>query len=101
MIILEVTSRLTDLIGPTKKAIVGIKGLPGNLCLLRDWEILRLLNSCMLKQVSSTKDMNFQKMSNWRKLVTAKIDELLGSFDFQFESPLIKESALFWPINIK
>jgi superfamily II DNA or RNA helicase len=101
MIILEVTSRLTDLIGPTKKAIVGIKGLPGNLCLLRDWEILRLLNSCMLKQVSSTKEMNFQKMSNWRKLVTAKIDELLGSFDFQFESPLIKESALFWPINIK
>ena len=99
LMVLEVSSRVTDVAATSRRAILGVKGWTGSFKALRDWEVLRFLNRCSLKSDSSVAAVDVQALTDWREAATACAEELLDKLDLQFGSRVVKESALLWPAS--
>ncbi|CAM5319971.1 DEAD/DEAH box helicase [Eoetvoesiella caeni] len=97
MIVIEVVSRVTDVTTPSRRVIVGITGSAGRFRLLRDWEVLRSLNRCNLKSEPPEGSFDTALLTSWRRAAMAALSDLLNIVDLQFESKVVKESALVWP----
>lgn len=96
--VIEVSSRVTDYAGQSRRIIAGITNHENGFVLLRDWQILRLLNQCNLKpdvQTFAADDVHTAP-SAWLSAAMASAPSLLTQIELQFESVLIKEIALLW-----
>ncbi len=99
MMVVDVSSRVTDVATQARRTIVGITGSVGNFRLLRDWEVLRSLNSCKLRSESPDGAFDTVLLMNWRSSAMSAINDLLANVDLPFESRVMKESALVWPAH--
>jgi len=99
LMVFEIASRVTDVAPSARRAIVGVSGWEGAFRLLRDWEILRLLNQSVLRAEPHAERVDAEALARWRRAATGVLDERLDTLDLQFRSPLIQESALFWPVT--
>jgi hypothetical protein len=97
MMVVDVSSRVTDVATQSRRAIVGITGAGGSFRLIRDWEVLRMLNSCGARAEPREGLVELGLLRGWRDAATPALHELLDAVDLPFESRVIKESALFWP----
>jgi len=98
MMVVDVSSRVTDMATQSRRSIMGITGTVGYFRLLRDWEVLRSLNHCSVKADPSDEKFDTEMLARWRGSAMSALNELLDAVDVQFESKVVKESALFWPI---
>jgi hypothetical protein len=97
LMVFDVSSRVTDVSQSTRRVIVGVTGVAGEFTLLRDWEVLRLLNRCALRSEPFAGPVDADAVTRWRAAATQAFDPLLDSLDLQFGSRVVKESALIWP----
>jgi ERCC4-related helicase len=97
LIVFDVSSRVTDVSSSTRRAIVGVTGGEGDFAVLRDWEVLRLLNRSVLRSEPFTGAFDTTALTQWRTAATEAVDSLLDLLDLQFGSRVVKESALLWP----
>lgn len=97
MVVVQVSSKVTDVVGQSRRAIVGITGPVGSFRLLRDWEVLRALNRCNLKPEPQEGTFDNDVLAGWRSSAMTAIDDLLDTLDLQFTARMVKESALIWP----
>jgi hypothetical protein len=97
MMVVDVSSRVTDVATQSLRAIVGITGAEGDHRLLRDWEVLLSLNHCNLKSDPPDGAFDAAQIANWRDSAMSALSNLLDSVDLQIETRVLKESALFWP----
>ncbi len=98
LMVIEVSSRVTDVPTQSRRTIVGITGALGSLRLLRDWEVLTSLNRCNLKSESPDIVFDTEALTSWKGAAMAGLNELLDTVDLQFGSRVVKESALLWPV---
>ena len=96
MMVVDVSSRVTDVATQSRRAIVGITGSVGSFRLLRDWEVLRSLNRCNLKSESPDGAFDTEALTSWRSSAMSALNDLLDTVDLQFGSRVVKESALVW-----
>jgi hypothetical protein len=99
MMVVDVSSRVTDVATQSRRAIVGITGAVGSFRLLRDWEVLRSLNRCSLKSESQDGALDTEALTSWRIAAMSAINDFLDTMDLQFGSRVVKESALVWPVG--
>lgn len=99
MMVVDVSSRVTDVAAQSRRAIVGITGPVGRFRLLRDWEVLRFLISCNVKSESPDGTIDTEHITGWRSAAMSALDDLLVSVNLQFGSRVVKESALVWPTD--
>jgi ERCC4-related helicase len=97
LMVFDVSSRVTDVSQSTRRVIVGVTGAAGEFELLRDWEVLRLLNRCALRSEAFAGSVDADALTRWRVAATEAVDPLLDCLDLQFGSRVVKESALLWP----
>lgn len=97
LMVVDVSSRVTDVATQSRRTIVGVTGAIGGFRLLRDWEVLRVLNSCSLKAEPLEKDFATEALTSWRDSAMTALNGMLGSLELQFESRVVKEVALVWP----
>lgn len=97
MMVVDVSSKVTDVATQARRAIVGITGAVGSFRLLRDWEVLRSLNRCNLKSEPPDGAFDTEALTSWRSSAMSALDDLLDTVDLQFGSRIVKESALVWP----
>lgn len=96
LLVLEVSSRVTGLT-TSRRTIVGVTGASGSFNLLRDWEVLRVLNTCNLKLDLPDGPIDGNVMTQWCEAVALRSGDLLEKLDLKIDSRVIKESALMWP----
>jgi hypothetical protein len=96
MMVVDVSSRVTDVATQSRRAIVGITGSVCSFRLLRDWEVLRSLNRCNLKSESPDGAFDTEALTSWRSSAMSALNDLLDTVDLQFGSRVVKESALVW-----
>jgi ERCC4-related helicase len=97
LMVIDVSSKVTDLAAQSRRAIVGITGVVGSFRLLRDWEVLRILNRCHLKSDTTDSGVEIEVFADWRNSATLLLNDLLDTMDLQFGARIIKDSALLWP----
>lgn len=97
IMVVAVSSKVTDVATLSRRAIVGITGAVGSFRLLRDWEVLRSLNRCNLKSEPSDEAFDSAVLTGWRSSARFALDALLDTVDLQFGPRDVKESALLWP----
>ena len=95
--VVGLSSRVTDVVPQARRAIVGITGQLGSFKLLRDWEVLVLLNRCNVKAALSEGAISIEALTSWRSSAMSAMNGLLNTLDFEFESRVVKEAALLWP----
>lgn len=103
VLVIEVSRLVTDYAGQSRRIVAGITGHVNNFVLIRDWEVLRLLNQCNLKPDVATPvaDDVDPAPSAWLSIAMASASSLLAQVELQFEPVLIKEIALLWPAGPK
>ena len=97
LMVAEISSRVTDTARQQRRAMVGVSGSGGIYKLLRDWEVLRLVNQCNAKADASESMVGTAELAQWRDLATRAMRTQLGSMEFQLESMVVRETALLWP----
>ena len=101
LIVLNVSSRVTDVSALAQRLIVGITGAVGDFRLLRDWEVLRLINECYLKSEPTEIALSGEALKTWRDSAMLALSDLLNTIEVQVESKIVSESALIWPAGSK
>jgi len=99
ILVVDVSSRVTDVAIHERRSIFGVTGHVGSFRLIRDWEVLLTLNRCSVKADPSDEMFDAERLTRWRDFAMSALDELLDSVDLQFDSKVVKESALIWPIS--
>lgn len=95
--VITVSSRVTSKDGSTRRLLFGITRRNGHLTLLKDWEVLRALNSCTLKADTATPlEGRAVKVQTWLGHTKAAIPDLLGLVELPFASIQVAELALLW-----
>jgi ERCC4-related helicase len=97
IMVVGVSSRVTDVATQARRAIVGITGQLGSFKLLRDWEVLLSLNRCNLKAELSEAAISIEALTSWRNSAMYAMNSLLDTLNLEFESRVVKEAALLWP----
>ena len=83
------------------RTIFGVSGDTSNFKLVRDWEVLYSLNSLQLKSEAAENAIDLHAIAAWRVSAMSALMKILDNLDPLFESKVIKESALFWPLTDK
>jgi len=97
LMVFDVSSRVTDVSQSMRRVIVGVTHVAGEFTLLRDWEVLRLLNGYVLRSEPFAGPVQTDALVSWRTAANAAIGALLDPVDLDFEFRVVKESALLWP----
>ena len=92
LLVVEVYDRLTGVSGPMRKGIVGVQQLRGpDWLILRDWELLKLLNSLNVKSDQSEGAIPDRSMiDDALDILGARVNEL----KFPFKRPEFEPLAL-------
>lgn len=100
MIVFNASPRVTDSAAPWSRVIFGVTGgMLGDFSLLKDWEVLKLLNRCVVRHEGSSSPLSREAVSAWRNAIGCDIDRILTGSEYSCASLAIKESALFWPAS--
>jgi len=95
--VISVSSRVTGRSEASRRFVFGISGQPDNFVLLKDWEVLRELGQCRLKDEPAAdvpgRDVEVQQ---WLGYVSEAKPNLLASESLPFESLHVVEVALLW-----
>lgn len=95
--VIAVSNRVTDKAGASRRLIFGVTGQPGSFRLLKDWELLRVLNQCALKaEPAPAVEARAAQTHQWLSEVSTAIPVLLGQVELPFESPHVAELAMLW-----
>jgi ERCC4-related helicase len=94
--VFDVVSRITGSLAQSRRALIGVSGRPGAFSLLRDWEVLKLLNRCNPKTEATEASIPFEDVVNWREQAVESANKLIESVDLQIGSPILKEVAVVW-----
>lgn len=97
LLVLEVSSRVTDAAEHSGRAVMGLTGRPGAFLVLRDWEVLRLLNACSAKAARADAPFESAAAREWFESASASIPKTIDGADMQFGSKQVRTTALFWP----
>lgn len=101
LMVLNISRRVTDIAAQPQRIIVAVTGSAGKFRLLRDWEVLRLLNECNFKSEPSADVLSIEVLDMWRNSGMADLNDLLKVIDIQMESRVVTESAFIWPADWK
>jgi len=94
---IAVSNRVTDKAGATGRLIFGIQGRSGQLTLLKDWEVLRVLNQCSLKaEAAALLDGRGARIQSWMNEVAVGTLDILRAVELPFVSFHVSELALLW-----
>ena len=95
--VIAVSNRVTGTGGPARRIVFGITGEPGNLTLLKDWQVLRALEQCALKSDPAPGlDGRAERASAWLDHVAEATPELLEGEALPFVSVHIAQVAVLW-----
>lgn len=95
--VIAVSNRVTDKAGATGRLILGIQVRSGQLTLLRDWEVLRVLNQCSLKaEAAASLDGRGARIQSWMNEVAVGTPDILRAVELPFVSFHVSELALLW-----
>lgn len=100
ILVVLVSSRVTDVAAQSRRAIVGIVGGQGKFGMLRDWEVLGILNRCTLRSETIDIGVSYEILTNWRARAAAAANEMLPKALPDFEALLVEEFALLWVTKI-
>jgi superfamily II DNA or RNA helicase len=97
MQMITVSSRVTGNGDALRRLVFGISGQPGNLTLLRDWEVLRTLNRCELKSDPAPGlGRRAGQARAWLDHVAKATSTLLAGESLPFTSVHIAQVAVLW-----
>jgi len=95
--VIAVSNRVTGSGGASRRLVFGITGQPGNLTLLRDWQVLCALNACALKpEPAPDLDARVRHARAWLEEVTEATSALLADESLPFASVHIAQVAVLW-----
>jgi hypothetical protein len=97
VMVVHVHSRVTDETGQSRRTMLGITGPVDNFKLLRDWEVLRLLNRCNVKSERIAGSLAIKAVAEWRDAAMSALNGLPETIDLQLASKVVTEAALLWP----
>lgn len=97
VLVLRLSSKLTDVSIQSQKTIVAISGKAEELKLLREWELLKLLNECHPSSELKTQEDLSDSGSSWYQTAIDSLNILLENSNFYLSSKDIQEIALFLP----
>lgn len=100
ILLLLVTDRVTDSGGHVRLAALGaIQGSLG-IEVIKDWELLRLLNNIEITQnKDKSKSVNMGEVADWVKKAKTVASKNLHEFKLPFTVPEIRDSVLLWPAD--
>lgn len=95
--VIAVSNRVTGDQGGARRLVFGITGQPGELALLRDWEVLRALNQCALKaEPAPDLDGRAELARAWLEHAKQETSALLAGEALPFASIHIAPIAVLW-----
>lgn len=102
MQVIAVSNRVTGTGVASGRLAFGITGQPGNLVLLRDWEVLRALNRCAVKfEPAPELEGRAGRARVWLDLVQEATSKLLVLESLPFPAFHIAPIAVLWADNSK
>lgn len=98
LLIISVASLVTDQTSRVYPLVFGIKGTKDNLDIIRDWEVLRLLNDNKLKLKKETEvPAEFNDYHDWLTDSKAEIPQLLDKENIDADKVRVSEIAFLLP----
>lgn len=95
--VIAISNRVTDKAGASQRLIFGVTGRPGAFSLLKDWELLRVLNQCALKaEPGPALETRAAQTQQWLSDASIAIPALLQQVQLPFESLHVSELAMLW-----
>jgi superfamily II DNA or RNA helicase len=96
--IIAVSNRVTGTAGSSRRLIFGVSGRTGNLTLLKDWQVLRTLDECLLKsEPAAERSGRAQEVGAWLNQANDATTILLEGEALPFASLHITQVAMLWP----
>jgi ERCC4-related helicase len=102
VLVFLVTDRVTDSGAYVREAAVAatFEQVGSKICLLKDWELLRLLNGLSIASKEHDATQLIQEMSIWIQYAKSGVNNQLTEMNLPFELPTIREYLLLWPASI-
>jgi ERCC4-related helicase len=95
--VIAVSSKVTGGSMDSGRVVFGITGAPGAFFLLKDWEVLRQVNGCILKPDPATAQDGWAKSArDWIEQASAAMPSLFAGEELLLESLHIDELAMLW-----
>jgi hypothetical protein len=95
--VITVSSRVTGRGEASRRFVFGISGEPDNLVLLKDWEVLRLLNQCSLRaEPAPDVPGRAEQVQRWLTCASEAKSVLLAREALPFESLHVVDVAMLW-----
>lgn len=102
LVVFEIVNRLTGRNAGISRVIVGVTEKDAELILLKDWEVLQLLNSYQVSAApESIKDDVGCRASAWREKAKYIVPELLARTELPFSKYSIEDLSFFLSSNFK
>lgn len=99
---IAVSNRVTGTGSASRRLVFGVTGQPGNLTLLKDWQVLRALNGCALKSERVPDlDGRMGQARAWLDHVTEATSALLACEALPFVSVHIAQIAVLWVESVR
>ncbi|MGT2430330.1 hypothetical protein ACU4HD_19445 [Cupriavidus basilensis] len=97
LLVVEISSRVTDMSIPGCRVIAGVVGRAGDFALLKDWEVIRLLNKCALRADAITPEFPTTEVAGWVESASKHVLAQLEHLRLPFSSPQAATLAVFCP----
>jgi superfamily II DNA or RNA helicase len=97
--VIAVSSKVTRGSKVFGRTVFGITGMPGAFSLLKDWEVLRLVNGCALKPEPAAATEGWAEAARgWVAQSSSVMPSLFGGEEPRFDTLHIEELAMLWTI---
>lgn len=95
--IIAVSNRVTNTLGASRRLLFGITGNSGNLRLLKDWEVLRKLGSCLPRsEPEPGLGARVEQARVWLEEAAAETSKLMKDEVMRFSSIHVVHVAMLW-----
>lgn len=97
VLVLRLASKLTDVSIQSQKMIVAVSGKTDELKLLREWELLKILNQCNPSSEFKSQENVGNFSSSWYQAAIESLNTLLEQSNLQLNSKDVQVIALILP----
>lgn len=101
ILVLEVSSRVTDFSGQCRRLVAGITGSASQQRLVKDWELLTVLNQCPVRaegHVGSASSAG-SLVAEWKAAANSYAPKVVSTLGVEFDAVVLRELALLWPAD--
>jgi ERCC4-related helicase len=98
--VLQINDRVTDSGSYVQSIIVGISQIEDGFELLKDWQVLLLLNNLNANDMDTQLPDPITTMT-WVQSAKQEVTKYISTLNLSFEVPEIRELILLWPVNQK